>query len=138
MHRLSGKIASGLGFALVGLVVGTVPAGALMAPEYYERARNSAQDVIVVKVTGVTEPAEPFGYCQVKGNVVKVERGTKYAAGGAVEISVPCRKPGASTPMGPVIYIGVNDLKTYPFGRAYLMPDGRLSLYQYRPLKMFP
>lgn len=138
MHKLSGKIAGGVAFALLGLVFGTSPARALLAPEYYERARNNAPDVIVLKVAGVTEPAEPFGYCQVQGKVEKVERGTRYAAGATVEIAVPCRKPGASTPMGPVIYIGVNDLRTYPFGRAYLLEDGRLSLYQYRPLKMFP
>ncbi|MEW6257780.1 MAG: hypothetical protein AB1592_17640 [Pseudomonadota bacterium] len=138
MRTVSGKMGGGVLLALVSLGLGTMPAGALMAPEYYERARNSATDVIVLKVGGVTAPSEPFGYCQVKGTVEKVERGTNYAGGTTVDIAVPCRQPGAKTPMGPVIYISLPDLQTYPFGRAYLMPDGRLSLYQYRPLKVFP
>lgn len=109
-----------------------------MAPEYYERARKNAPDVIVVKVGGVTAPEASFGNCQVRGTVAKVERGSRYAIGSAVDISVPCRKPGATPPLGPVLYNAFADLQTYPFGRAYLQEDGRLSLYQYHPLKAFP
>lgn len=128
----------GIAFALLGLALTVAPAGALMAPEYYERARKNAADVIVLKVTGVTAPEASFGNCTVQGTVAKVERGSHYAPGSAMSVEVPCRKPGAQVPLGPVLYNAVTVLESYPFARAYLQEDGRLSLYQYHPLKTLP
>lgn len=130
----SGAIA----FALLGIALGAGPAHALMAPEYYERARKTAPDVIVLKVGTVVGPVESFGSCKVEGTVAQVERGNRYMPGATISVEVPCRKPGARPPLGPVLYNAFSDLQTYPFGRAYLLADGKLSLYQYHPLRTYP
>ncbi|WP_127091144.1 hypothetical protein [Aquabacter cavernae] len=124
--------------AFFGLFLAASPSLALMAPEYYERARANAPDVVVLKVTTVTGPEAAYGNCKVEGTVTGVERGRRYSVGAPLAVEVPCRKPGAKPPLGAVLYNAFVDLQTYPFGRAYLLADGKLSLYQYHPLQRFP
>jgi hypothetical protein len=142
MRRSSRPPAGGPVFALVvallAVLLGAAPGHALMAPEYYERARKNAPDVIVLKVGTVIGPVEAYGLCKVEGTVAQVERGNRYKPGASVAVDVPCRKPGATPPLGPVLYNAFADLQTYPFGRAYLLEDGRLSLFQYHPLRKYP
>ncbi len=71
----------GLTLAVVaGAVMAGTPALALLAPDYYRKARESAPDVVVVKVHAVAGPAHGagFGDCAVAGTVTEVERGTRY------------------------------------------------------------
>ncbi|MEP9365921.1 hypothetical protein [Xanthobacter sp. VNH20] len=116
----------------------SAPAQALLAPQYYEQARNEAASVIVIAVRAVTPPDAGFGSCRVAGRVQAVERGATYAVGQDVSLAVPCRKAGAQPPVGGTIYQDVDALRATPFGRAYLDAQGALALSQYEQLKTWP
>lgn len=128
----------------LGLMTGTLlaaaPAMALLAPDYYQKARESAADVVVVKVSTVSPPEDgaDFGTCTVAGTVVGVERGTRYAPGVALKIPVPCRKAAGQPMPGPVVWTDFDQLTAAPYGRAWLEADGKLALYQYQLLDARP
>lgn len=131
----------GLTLAVVaGAVMAGTPALALLAPDYYRKARESAPDVVVVKVHAVAGPAHGagFGDCAVAGTVTEVERGTRYRIGAVLTLSVPCRKAGAQPMPGPVQWTEFDKLRAAPFGRAFLAADGKLALYQYDLLAKAP
>lgn len=125
---------------VAGLMLAASPALALLAPEYYQKARETAPDVVVVKVAGVSGPddASGFGTCTVAGTVAGAERGTRYAVGAAITIPVPCRKQGAQPMPGPVLWTDFDQLQAAPYGRAWLEADGKLALYQYQLLAAKP
>lgn len=115
-------------------VCGATSAWAALAPEYYQRAREQAADVVVIDVAHVDPPARPAGDCQVLGAVRSVERGTTYRVGQEIEITVPCMRPSAEIPSGPVIWQDLTTLSRAPAGRAFLN-NGALVLYQYEVLR---
>jgi hypothetical protein len=133
--RRGGTIAVAMGAMLI-----STGAMALLAPEYYQKARETAPDVVVVKVAQVGVPPEAagFGNCPVAGTVAKVERGTRYSAGAAITIDVPCRKPGAQPMPGPALWTDFDALRTAPYGRAFLEANGKLALSQYEMLATLP
>jgi len=122
-------------FALAALAAALTasPAAALLAPQYYAEARANAPNVIVIDV-GSVEFASATS-CTVRGSVSTVERGDKYEAGGAVELTVPCRGHVMTPPMtGAVIFQNSATLQASTRGRAYLDENGALALYQYEIL----
>ena len=109
------------------------PAIAALAPEYYERAREKAEHVVlfdVVQVKGLGR-ADGSGKCVVVGKVRSVERGGHYTVGSRIELKVHCMKPGATIPAGPVVWMYEPALKASKAGRAWMTSPGELALYQY-------
>ena len=125
--------------AMVAMLIST-GAMALMAPEYYMKARENAPDVVIVKIASVTAPPDSagFGACRVEGVVAQVQRGTRHAVGAPLTLAVPCRKQGAQPPLGPVIWNAFDELRAAPYGRAWLEADGTLALHQYEMLTALP
>ena len=120
------------------VLLGSVPAWALLAPQYYEQARREAMSVLLLAVEKTVPPASGFGACQVTGTVRAVERGTAYAPGQAITLEVPCVAPGAQPPLGGTIYQPIARLTAAPYGRAYLDAGGAVVLSQYEPLDTLP
>ena len=118
----------------------TLPAWAALAPEYYERARATAENVIVVRVerVGGLAPAHGYGNCRVYGVVGAVERGSRYGGGDEIAISVPCLRANGRPPASGVQYEGLNELRRSQWGRAWLNANGELALYQYDILASYP
>lgn len=111
------------------------PALALLPPIYYEQARNTAANVVVLKVTSVREPDAAYGTCTVRGTVRQAERGTLYGVGARIKVEVPCAKAGSRPPIGGTIYAAPAALRKAPFGRAYLDAAGGLVQSQYQMLE---
>ena len=112
------------------------PAFALLAPQYYQQARDTASDVVVIAVRKVDTPPLWVGHgtCVVRGRVETVERGARYAPGADVAIDVPCLRHARGIPAGPVMWKSIDGLRHAPRGRAFLTGAGGLALYQYDPL----
>ncbi|HYD87649.1 MAG TPA: hypothetical protein VEA80_09255 [Vitreimonas sp.] len=116
-----------------GFVALTAAAHAALAPQYYERARNTAPNVIVIDVERV-EIEGPL-LCAVHGRVSEVQRGRLYTVGAEVEISVPCiGHSRVAPPAGPAVYQDTAALRASARGRAFLDAEGRLALSQYEIL----
>lgn len=126
-------------FLLAAIFV-TVPAFAALPPQYYEEARANAESVLVVRVERTAGLAFMRGYgdCRVSGVVEAVERGSRYSAGDAVTISLPCRRQNAQIPASGVQYEDVSELRRSRWGRAWLNANGELALYQYDILASYP
>ncbi|OZA00567.1 MAG: hypothetical protein B7X99_03650 [Rhizobiales bacterium 17-65-6] len=133
--RRSGRVAVAMGAMLI-----STGAMALLAPEYYQKARENAPDVVVLKIDSVGAPPDPagFGMCRVEGVVAQVQRGTRHAVGAPLTLAVPCRRQGAQPPLGPVLWNGFDELRAAPYGRAWLEADGTLALHQYEMLQALP
>jgi hypothetical protein len=125
---------------LLAAIFAAVPAFAALPPQYYEEARANAESVLVVRIERTAGLAFRRGYgdCHVFGVVEAVERGSRYSAGDAVRISVPCRRPNAQIPASGVQYEEVAELRRSRWGRAWLNVNGELALYQYDILASYP
>lgn len=125
-----------LAFALALLFA--APALAALPPQYYEQARRDATDIIVIEVSEVGQPPlTGYGDCTVRGRVIGVLRGQRYQRGYSATLQVPCAHAAARTPIGGVLYQVWEQLRTYPYGRAYLDASGALALSQYEPLSQW-
>lgn len=116
------------------------PARAMLAPQYYERARDTAPNVVVIEVAHVDVPpsSEGHGDCTVSGRVAVVERGTRYQVGQAVSVIVPCLRNTQNLPIGGVMWKSISSLLSAHWGRAFLNGAGGLALYQYDVLRARP
>ena len=115
-----------LASALAAAILAT-PVSAMMAPQYYQQARDEAPDVIVIRITGVDAPAGAMGVCGVRGQVTAVERGTAYRAGQEVRIPVHCASPQADLPAGGTLWTDMAALRRAQTARTFLR-DGRPAL----------
>jgi hypothetical protein len=114
------------------------PALAALPPQYYDQARRDATDVIVIEVAEVGQPpVTGYGNCTIRGRVIGVLRGHRYQRGYSAVIQVPCRYERSQTLVGGILYQTFEQLRTYPYGRAYLDASGQLALSQYEPLSQW-
>jgi hypothetical protein len=122
--------------AAVGAAAVAGPAFAVLAPQYYQEARDTARDVVVFKVDQVDaeRPADGYGTCMVTGTVESVERGGNYTAGGPIRVQFPCMWPHAAPMAGGVIWQTPAELRASHRGRAWMQSPGRLALFQYEIL----
>ena len=110
-------------------------AQAALAPQYYQQARDSAPNVIVLEIDRVTAPARDHGACQVAARVKVVERGDLYRNGQAITVSVPCMTPNAQVPAGPPVGQPGGELNRGWPARAWVAADGELALDQFELLR---
>jgi hypothetical protein len=97
-----------LAMYLVWLSVFCLPsgAGAIMPPQVYQEARDTAMFHVQVKITGVKEPERTPGECTVTGEVVRIFRdkpGT-LRQGARLDFTVSCTKPGDPVAIGGTIW----------------------------------
>lgn len=118
----------------LGLVLVAGAAQAALAPQYYQNARDTAANVVVLKITRVTPPQSDQGECKVAGKVRQIERGTLYKARQAIVVQVPCMTPGALVPTGPTIWQWTTELKRGAQARAWINADGSLAQDQFQIL----
>ena len=105
------------------------PALAVMAPQYYEQARNEAPEVVIIEVASVKPPSgRDFGECLVRGRINRVERGRRRV-GEHLELSVSCAGPRAQIPSGGTLWQDLERLKHSRYGRAFLGADGGVISY---------
>lgn len=124
-----------IAIAVLSLLL-AAPAAAMMAPEYYQQARDEAPNVIVIAVHEVEPAKDDMGSCIVHGIVATVDRGTKYAVGDDVAIAVDCLGPKATdVPVGGTIWQDMPTLVKSHRGRAWLDDDGQIMLSQYELLE---
>lgn len=100
-------------------------ANAMMAPEYYRKARAEAPYHVQVAITRVDAPTHGPGTCDVAG---KVETVFKDAAGtlpkGAdVGFSVACHRAGDVVPVGGTVWLDIKALEQAEFIEVYLVDD---------------
>ena len=126
-------------FALTVLVACALatPAAAVLAPQYYQQARDQAVHVVTFKVKAVewTPTASGYGDCIVVGKVLSVERGPHYRVGGDIRVKVPCMGPNAEPMAGGVLWHTPAELKASSRGKAWMTKPGELALYQYEVLQ---
>lgn len=114
-------------FLAIALLAAPMPALAMMAPQYYQQARDQAPDVIVVRVVAVVLPGTPTGLCRLATRVTAVERGQAYQVGQGVVIPVHCRRGNAEIPAGGTIWTNMNALRPGVNARVF-MKDGAPAL----------
>lgn len=121
---------------LLAAVALATPAAAVLAPQYYQQARDQAVHVVTFEVTGVawTEESRGYGQCLVSGKVLSVERGPHYRVGGDIRVKVPCMGPDAEPMAGGVLWQTPAELKASRRGKAWMTAPGELALYQYEIL----
>ena len=108
------------------------PALAALAPEYYQRARDTAPDVVTLTLSRVYNAGGMV--CEVTARVKTVERGSTYHPGDEVKFKVPCIGPNDNPPAGGAVYQGKRELTFSSEGRAWFATPGVLALDQYEIL----
>lgn len=109
------------------LALTPLPALAMLAPQYYQQARDEAPDVIVVRVVAAVFPDTPTGICRLATRVTAVERGQTYWVGQGVVIPVHCRRGNAEIPAGGTIWTDMNAISPGVNARVF-MKDGAPAL----------
>ncbi|MFO1015491.1 MAG: hypothetical protein U1E50_17200 [Caulobacteraceae bacterium] len=109
------------------LLMAPLPAWAMLAPQYYQQARDEAPDVIVVHVVAVVYPEAPIGECKLATKVIAVERGQTYWVEQGVVMRVHCRRGNAEIPAGGTIWTDMARLKPGIDARVF-MKDGKPAL----------
>ncbi len=107
------------------LVVFSVDANAMMAPEYYRKARAEAPYHVQVAITTVDAPRKGAGTCAVEGKVEEVfkDTGDKLPKGTNVGFAVACRRPGDVVPLGGTVWLDTAALENAEFIEVYLVDD---------------
>jgi hypothetical protein len=112
-------------FMMLGclLVLFTASAHALMAPEYYRKARAEAPYHVQVAITKVDAPRKGPGTCEVEGKVAEVfkDANGKLPKGADVGFTVACHRPGDTVPLGGTIWLDTNALEQAEFIEVYLV-----------------
>jgi hypothetical protein len=114
------------------LIAGTYNwgAAALLAPEYYRRARAEAPYHLQVAISKVVPPASGPSDCLVEGKVVRVFRDAtgKHGLDSSIRFPVPCAGPDDRVPAGGVIWTDTDALLRAKFIEVYLVDaDGGLA-----------
>src|SRR5262249_46565387 len=117
--------------SIVPLIALATGAQALMAPEWYRKARAEAPYHIQVAVTNVVAPSPSPGRCTVEGEIVAVFKGEsgKLRQGRPVSFPVSCMNPGDLVPIGGTIWTEIPRLQAARYIEAYLGNAGE----GYRP-----
>ncbi|MEI9902526.1 MAG: hypothetical protein WDN31_23290 [Hyphomicrobium sp.] len=106
----------------IGLAGG---ARAMMAPEYYRKARAEAPYHVQVAITKVDAPRRGPGTCDVTGKVEQVFKDAtgKLPKGAEVGFPVACRRKGDEVPLGGTVWLDTDALEQAEFIEVYLI-DG--------------
>lgn len=101
----------------------TLPVQAVMPPEVYVSARQSAVSHLQIRIEGVVPPDGPMGDCQVVGEVVQVFRGP-LQRGQELSFAVSCYRFG-QMPAGGTLWTDYDALSQARYLEAFM--DGSLA-----------
>ncbi len=129
MHRVLGSA--------VSLLLLTVAAHALMAPEIYRKARAEAAYHVQLAITKVDAPRQGPGGCLVEGQVLKVfkDAGGKISPDQTISFPVACYRRGDAVPIGGTLWLDTDQLEKADYMEVYLNEDGEgfaPALWNYR------
>jgi hypothetical protein len=125
-----------LGSVLVSMtLVGT--AQALMAPEYYQKARAEAEYHVQIDITKVDAPREGAGTCAVEGQVLEIFKDAtgKLTKDQIIGFTVACHRKGEEVPIGGTKWLDTGALEKADYMEVYLNdgPNGfEVALWNYR------
>lgn len=99
---------------------------AVLPPEAYAEARDSAQYHVRVQVTNVSVPSKTPGDCTVTGSVDSILRKADddLAEGAELTLEVSCRHPGDEVPDGGTLWTKIGALKAAAVIEAYINKSG--------------
>lgn len=111
---------------LLLLVATAAGAHALLAPEYYRKARVEAPYHVQVAIARVVPPASGAGACVVEGTIAKIFRDapSKLTHGMSISFPVACHLPGEMVPIGGTIWTDTEVLLHAKYIEVYLVADG--------------
>jgi hypothetical protein len=111
---------------LLGLL--TTSAHAMMAPEYYRKAREEAPYHVQVAISRVTPPPSGPGTCMVEGKIVEVFKDTsaKLTVGTPIRFPIACYRSGDvdRVPIGGTIWTDLEALTRARYVEVYLVDAG--------------
>jgi hypothetical protein len=122
---------------MVSLFVLATGAEALMAPQYYQKARADAPYHVQIAVTHVAVPSTTPGNCTIEGKVVQIFRNAsgKLAPGASIGFGIACMRPGDKVLIGGTMWTEVDALSKARYVEAYLVDAGAgfdVALWQSR------
>jgi hypothetical protein len=125
-----------LGTVLLSVVLGG-GAQALMAPEYYQKARADAQYHVQIDITKVDAPREGAGTCAVEGQVLEIfkDASGKLAKDEIIGFTVACHRKGDKVPIGGTLWLDTDELEKADYMEVYLNdgPGGLdVALWNYK------
>ena len=125
-----------LSWALLCALVGG-QAYALMAPEYYQKARGEAQYHVQIDITKVEAPRTGAGTCAVEGQVLQIFKDAtgKLAKDQIIGFTVSCRRKDDKVPIGGMLWLDTDALEKADYMEVYLndAADGfDVALWNYK------
>ncbi len=136
-------------FMMIGLFALATGAEALMAPQYYQKARADAPYHVQVAVTHVALPSTTPGSCGIEGKIVQIFRNAsgKLKTGADIAFPIACTRPGDQVLLGGTMWTDADALSQARYIEAYLVDAGDgfdVALWQSRiiaapsPAPQFP
>jgi hypothetical protein len=118
-----GRSAKRAGWLCCLAIALTASASALMAPEYYQKARAEAPYHVQVEIALVSAPEEGPGDCTVEGTVVEVFKDAtgKLKKGTPVSFAVACYNEADRLPIGGVMWTKADALQQAKYIEVYLV-----------------
>jgi hypothetical protein len=125
-----------LSWALLCALVGG-QAYALMAPEYYRKARAEAQYHVQIDITKVEAPRVGSGTCAVEGQVLEIfkDAADKLAKDQIIGFTVACHRKDEKIPVGGTLWLDTDALEKADYMEVYLndAADGLdVALWNYK------
>jgi hypothetical protein len=110
-----------LRLALVFVLLGGT-AHALMAPEYYQKARADAAYHVQIDITKVEAPRTGPGTCAVDGQVLRIFKDAtgKLAKDQIIGFTVACHRKGDKVPIGGTLWLDTDALEKADYMEVYL------------------
>ena len=119
------QVPTALLFAMLTLMFAST-ASAVLPPQVYEEARDSAQYHALIRVTTVMVPSRTPGECTIRGTVTELLRKTNDAlkVGETLALDIACRHPNDEIPDGGTLWTKIGALKRATVIEAYLNREG--------------
>ena len=110
-----------LSWAVMCALVGG-QAYALIAPEYYRKARAEAQYHVQIDITKVEAPRQGPGTCAVEGQVLQIFKDAtgKLAKDQIIGFTVACHRQGDTVPVGGTLWLDTDALENADYMEVYL------------------
>jgi hypothetical protein len=112
-------------------------ASAMMAPEFYRKARAEAPYHVQIAITKVDAPRVGPGTCGVEGQVLEIFKDAtgKLAKDMVIGFSVACYRRGETLPVGGVVWLEIDALEQADYMEVYLADAANgfeVPLWNYR------
>ena len=112
-------------------------AGAMMAPEYYRKARAEAAYHVQIAITKVEAPRVGPGSCAVEGQVLEIFKDAtgKLSKDMTIGFPVACHRADEKVPIGGTVWLDTDALEKADYMEVYLddSADGfEVPLWNYK------